>query len=245
MSYTLLLPMAGLGDRFGGTCKPLLKIDDQTFAEEATAPFLEASPAPTRCVAAILGSHDREYDARRVLLDLLSPLGGEVVVLESATAGPAQTVAAMLDAVSVAGPVVICDCDHALDVQPLVTRLLRGDAEAVVPTWPLDGEDLNAWCVAGVEGDQVVAVAEKRRPDGPHTDEVGVIGCYGFADADDLRSIIRATHAAAISSVLARLIDRGSRVVSVAVGWARFFGDPDRLVVARAMQTSRRGWARD
>lgn len=221
--------MAGLGERFGGACKALLEIDGRTFAEAAVAPFLGARPQPTRCVAGILAAHDREFDAGSKIARLLAPLDGEVVVLEELTPGPAVTAVEVIETASISGPVVICDCDHALDVQPVIRRLLDGDVAAVVPTWPLDGESVSSWCTAQLVDERIVRIAEKRLAGNTSTDVRGVIGCYAFADAEEVREIVRTTGATNLSSVISHMIAEGAKIAGVNVAWAEFFGDPTRL----------------
>jgi hypothetical protein len=101
--------------------------------------------------------------------------------------------------------------------------------DALVPVWPLGGEDLASWSVAMVEGDRVLAIAEKRLPDDRRGTPMGVIGCYGFADVSNVAARAASLGATNFSDVIAALLAEGGTVRAARIERARFFGDPARL----------------
>src|SRR5262249_50257284 len=123
-----------------------------------------------------------------------------------------------------------------------------GDAvfDALLPVWPLDGEDVAAWSVARVDGDRVRAIAEKRVPqsgeggDGSHGRPMGVIGCYGFPEIARVAARCARLGAPTFSDVIAAMLAERGVVRAARIERARFFGDPVRLATARTgARTSR------
>ena len=149
------------------------------------------------------------------------------------TRGPAETIARAVARLGARGPAMICDCDHSLDVAPLFDAFEGGRFDALLPVWPLDGEDVAAWSVARVEDGRVLAIAEKRIPDGARGTPMGVIGCYSFPDIAAVAARADALRATNFSDVVAALLAEGGAVRAARIAHARFFGDPARLERAR------------
>jgi NDP-sugar pyrophosphorylase family protein len=230
--------MAGQGARFGHRFKPFLMVDDVTFIEAAVQPFRRFAAKISRFVFVYLEAQERDFSVSRRLSQLFTGLPIESVHLESPTRGPAETIGRAVQRLGAHGPVFICDCDHALDVEPLFAAVERGERfDALVPVWPLDGEDLAAWSVAMVEAGRVLAIGEKRLPAEPRGTAMGVIGCYGFTDVADVAARAAALAATNFSDVMAAMLADGSVVRAARIERARFFGDPARL--ARATRGGR------
>jgi len=244
MDVTVLFPMAGRGQRFGGVFKPFLRYGDELFLEAAVRPFRAWAHRIRRFGFVYLEEQEAAFGVRAELARRFAGLPFDAILLPEPTRGPAETFARAVALRGITGPVVICDCDHSLDVGPLFERQSREDqddkrerkleappAACTIPTWSLDGEALDAWSVAAVAADgRVLAIAEKRRPDAPgelRCQYRGVIGCYQFADAADVAR--RADGATNLSEVIAGYLAEGREVRAVAIERAEFFGDPDRL----------------
>jgi hypothetical protein len=250
MEVSVLFPMAGRGQRFGGVFKPFLRYGDELFIEAAVRPFRAWAHRIRRFGFVYLEEQEAAFDVRAELARRFAGLAYEAILLPQPTRGPAETFSRAVELCGITGPVVICDCDHSLDVGPLFERRSREDqddkrgrtpeappAVCTLPTWSLDGESVAAWSVAAVAPDgRVMAIAEKRRPDAPG-ELRGVIGCYQFADAADVAR--RAAGATNLSDVIAGYLAEGREVRAVAIERAEFFGDPDRL--ARQMAQRAKG----
>lgn len=241
MDVTVLFPMAGRGQRFGGVFKPFLRYGDELFIEAAVRPFRAWTPRIRRFGFIYLEEQEAAFGVRAELARRFAGLAHDAIVLERPTRGPAETFAQAVAQRRITGPVVICDCDHWLDVGPLFEA---PPAACTIPTWSLDGEALEAWSVAAIAPDgRVLAIAEKRRPEvaevaagaAPYR-ERGVIGCYQFADAQDVAR--RAAGATNLSDVIAGYLAEGREVRAVEIRRAEFFGDPARLERAIATRTA-------
>lgn len=226
---SLIFPMAGQGARFGYRFKPFLDVDGQSFIEAAVAPFRSFVGEIGRIHFIVTAEQNRVHDVRTRLARMFEGLPFDVTLLAAPTEGPAETLLACLDAHETDGPILVCDCDHAVEVEGLIAATRRNDLAGAMPTWSLDGESLNSWGVAAVRGDgRIEAIAEKRRPDRGEKFR-GVIGCYYFADGGAVRRAIRERHLIYLSDVVAEWLVQGLPVLSVPVTHGRFFGDPARL----------------
>lgn len=241
MEVTVLFPMAGRGVRFGGTFKPFLHVGDELFIEAAVRPFRAHLGDIRRFVFAYLAEQETAFAAKAELARRFADLPYDVVLLDTPTRGPAETIARAVDQRQITGRTLICDCDHSLDVGPLFADLrAHPDAACVIPTWSLAGESLDSWSVASIAPDgQVTAIAEKRMPAMREDDVVrGVIGCYGFADVTDVARRALDGSATNLSDVIAGYLREGRGVRAVAIEHAEFFGDPSRLEHARKTRTA-------
>jgi hypothetical protein len=222
--------MAGQGARFGHRFKPFLTVSDATFIEAAVQPFRRFAARIDRFVFVYLEAQERDFGVSSRLAKLFAGLPIETVQLDTPTRGPAETISRAVRQLDARGAVFICDCDHALEVDPLFAAVAAGGRfDAVVPVWPLDGEDLASWSVAMVESARVLAIAEKRLPDHPRGTPMGVIGCYGFTDVANVAARAESLGATNFSDVIAAMLAEGGVVRAARIEHARFFGDPARL----------------
>ena len=237
MDVTVLFPMAGRGQRFGGVFKPFLRYGDELFLEAAVRPFRAWTSRIRRFGFVYLEEQEAVFHVRAELARRFAGLAFDAIELDRPTRGPAETIARAVAQRALTGPAVVCDCDHSLDVGPLFEA---PPAVCTIPTWSLEGESLDAWSVAAVAPDgRVLGIAEKRRPDvlgEPGSENRGVIGCYQFADIADVAR--RAAEATNLSDVIAGYLAEGKDVRAVAIERAEFFGDPARLARSLAARTS-------
>lgn len=226
----ILFPMAGQGARFGHTFKPFLTIGDSTFIEAAVQPFRRVASQISRFVFVYLEAQERDFQVSDRLATMFAGLPIAAIRLDSPTRGPAETIARGVEQSGTTGPVFLCDCDHSLEVDGLFARATSGERwDAILPVWPLEGENVASWSVAMVDAGHVSAIAEKQLPAGGTGTPMGVIGCYGFRDIGE--TVVRAAtlKATNFSDVLKTMIARDEVVDAVRIERARFFGDPERL----------------
>lgn len=233
MPISLIFPMAGQGARFGYRFKPFLEIDGQPFIAEAFRPFRAHLDKVAGTYFIYLAEQEAAHDVAARLDQLFAGLPHQAVILPEPTPGPSVTLRQCLERTGVTGPVIVCDCDHALDVAPIFAAAADPEVACILPTWDLTGEPIESWGVAGIEPDgRVIDIAEKALP-AKGAIRRGVIGCYYFADAGEIARIIDAGGGEVyISDIVRSLIAAGRKVVSVEIDAARFFGDPARLAKA-------------
>ena len=229
----VIFPMAGMGSRFDYQFKPFLTIANSTFIEAAVEPFRKWAHRIKTLRFVTLESQDREHDVSSRLSGMFHGLPTQTVCLPRPTSGPAETILASLEVAPLQGQVIICDCDHQLDVSPLMHMVdTCVEADCVIPTWTITCDEVKSWSIALSPDDRRVRwIAEKQWP----TEEQrgrGVIGCYFFRDVERLHRLIGDNRIRAISQAIQRLIDSGGVVYEQQIHSARFFGDPERLRLA-------------
>lgn len=237
---TVVFPIAGTSARSGFKYRPFLEIGGETFIEAAARPFAKWGRIVDRFVFVCLAEHDAQHNVTARLGAMFANRRHEVVALTKPTRGPAETVVRAIEAANISGRVIVCDCDHSIDVDPLFRTIEGSDADCVVPTWRLKGEDLRAWSVAAVLDQRVTGIAEKRIPDG-NGEFVGVIGCTYFARAGNIVELFDAEQHGFVSDLIGKQIGRGDRVLAVPIETAEFFGDPRKLRSVRARHNVRVG----
>jgi aminoglycoside phosphotransferase (APT) family kinase protein len=228
-----VFPIAGTSARSGFKFRPFLELGGETFIEAAARPFRKWSHVIARLVFVCLEEHERAHAVRARLGAMFADRRHDVVVLAKHTAGPAETVVRAIEAANITGRMIVCDCDHSVDVDPLFRAIGDDAADCILPTWSLRDEDLRAWSVAAVADRRVNGIAEKRLPEG-NGEFVGVIGCAYLADAQRIIQLFHAGAAGYVSDLVQRLIAGGDRVLAVPIDKAEFFGDPRKLRSVRA-----------
>jgi hypothetical protein len=230
-------PIAGRAPHAGFKYKPFLEIGNETAIQAAVAPFRPyvADGTVKKLTFVCLREQDAQFGVTARLWSMFHDLPIEIVTLERPTRGPAETLIQAVDAARITGAVLVCDSDHALGVEPIFTRIARGDIDCLLPVWSLRGEDLRAWAVAAIaSGGRVTSIAEKRLPSGAG-DFLGVIGCVYFADVHHVARSFEPSDAY-VSDLVARLIAGGARVEAVPLTKMEMFGDTKKLRQARARQ---------
>jgi hypothetical protein len=233
LPLTLIFPMAGRGERFGTTFKPFLQFAGQAFIEAAVEPFRQWSPSISRILFVFLRQQDADFSVTPRLREMFNGLPWEAVTLEKPTAVPAETMTEGVEQAHVRGPAIICDCDHAVNVDPMFARLRQEPGiDCLLPVWKLEDEEIKSWSVASLTDDgSVAAIAEKAVPPGARR-AAGVIGCYYFRDVDAVAASCRRQRYVVLSEAIAELIQQGATVKAVPIEEAKFFGDPARLAKA-------------
>ncbi len=229
---SILFPMAGQGARFGYRFKPFISIGKQRFIEASIAPFLKWRHRISKFVCIYLVQQDEIHDVTNWLRQTFANLPLECVVLPVPTAGPAITVLQAVQNADIRGQIICCDCDHAINIDPLFATLDATSPDAIIPVWPLIKEQIAAWSVvaAGPEG-EALGIAEKEQPNIPG-DIWGAIGCTYFRDIGDVCRMIKEQQFTNMSQVLQLMITSGKPVRIAHIQKADFFGDPDRLASA-------------
>jgi GTP:adenosylcobinamide-phosphate guanylyltransferase len=226
---TLIFPMAGEGARFGYRFKPFLDVRGMPFIKAAVAPFRPWRQRIDRICFVFTRAQEDAHDVSTRLGSLFPDLPVEVAILEAPTPGPAETLRQALVLGGITGPAIVCDCDHAVDIEDLMAAASDPAITCAVPTWSLEGESLSAWSVAAVDAHgRIRAIREKAQPEHGGACR-GVIGCYYFSDIGAMGAIIAQDRLVYLSDLVAKAIGSGGQVQSCPARWAEFFGDPARL----------------
>lgn len=240
--FTLLFPMAGREAHAGSRYKPFMKIRDQWFIEAAFNSFRPWISRVGRVVFTCLEEQNEQFFVGERLRRLFRDLEFDLTLLPEPTSGPLDTIVQSIRLGELAGPGIVCDCDHALGLNPLIQRIdEKPDITCILPTWSLRGESLKDWSVASIdEVGCVNDIAEKRIPPGPGS-FVGVIGCYYFGDLSVLGRMPLPSKGTFVSDAIKTLIESGHTIEAVPLDSAVFFGDVERQKKAETLAPSPQG----
>jgi hypothetical protein len=232
---TVIFPMAGQAAHAGFKFKPFVELSDEPVIAAVVRPFLKWQSAIDRFVFVTLAEQEAEFSVGEKLRAIFPQIKFDLVCLDRPTQGPAQTLAMTVAALELAGPAIVCDSDHSIDVDPLFNEILASRAEACMfPIWSLRGENLKSWSVAACAADmRVTAIAEKELP-AASGDFFGVVGCYYFEDIAATAELVHSRSFGYLSQAIKELIVAGRHVRAVKIERAEFFGDARGLREARA-----------
>jgi dTDP-glucose pyrophosphorylase len=251
---TLILPMAGLGQRFADAgyreVKPLIPVDGQPMVVAAARDL----PAMARTVF-VQRKDLPGLDRIQAELDASFP-GCTQVVLDGPTDGQARTVALglRLADVDLSAPVVVGACDNGLLYDAAAHAQALGEADALL--WGMVGHPgaalhprMYGWIDADAER-RVRGVSVKVPLADPSTDPA-VVGTFSFARAGDLLDACDALFARDgrvrgefyLDSAVTDLIAAGRDVRLFAVDHYEGWGTPDDLATHRYWQRFFDGWA--
>ena len=224
--YNLIFPMAGEGSRFGYTFKPFLEVDDKgNFIELAFGPFQKHLSKIERIIFIFLKDQEIKYDVSKNLERIFPDINFETCILDKPTNGPAETIRLALKRNTINGPLIICDCDHTLNVDMIFQQIEESKSDCVIPIWPLKNEKIKSWSIVSInDNSQVTGIAEKKLPD-TAGQFFGVIGCYYLK----VGSLLENDKYKNISDCIAQIIKDKGLITAVKITEAQFFGDPKRL----------------
>ena len=185
----LIFPMAGEGSRFGYTFKPFLEVENKgNFIELAFGPFKKHLSKIERIIFIFLEEQELKYDVTKNLERIFSDLDFETCILENPTNGPAETIRIALKRNKIDGPILICDCDHSLNVDKFFEEIDNSFSDSIIPIWPLKNEKIKSWSIVSINENSVVTgIAEKKLPESAGQ-FFGVIGCYFLKESNLLEN---------------------------------------------------------
>ncbi|MDP1955349.1 MAG: NTP transferase domain-containing protein [Polaromonas sp.] len=204
---SLVIPMAGLGQRFVNECygvtKPLIPVSGKPMVAQATYDL----PAAQRHVFVLRA----DMPGHQEISDELKRIYPEAIVhtIASVTEGQACTALIGLDALAhemgeVPGPVTFGACDHGVLYDSQAFQQLVNNPEIDVIVWGVRGHanavrrpEMFGWVDA--ENGRIRGVSVKMPLESPATDPI-VLGTFTFRRAEDYRRVVE------------RLINRNGRI---------------------------------
>tara|TARA_Y100001968_G_scaffold332681_1_gene391791 strand:+ start:590 stop:2611 length:2022 start_codon:yes stop_codon:yes gene_type:complete len=218
--------MAGSGARFGYKFKPFLQVEGKgKFIELAFEPFNKWERNIKDIIFIYLEEQEQEHNVTDELSNIFPNINFKSCILKQRTSGPAETIKFALNKMRISGPVILCDCDHTLNVDEIFEKVFSDQFDCILPVWTLRDENIKSWSVVSItESGMVTGIAEKELPSTPG-EFFGVIGCYYLKDSN----LIKQKSYNNISECIYDLINDGKHVTAIKINEANFFGDPLRL----------------
>jgi len=234
MELTVLFPMAGDGQRFGGTFKPFLDATEKKFIELAKEPFSVFTQDPAyhvRFVFIYRRDQEEEWNVQERLYRMFPNDSIECCILDRPTSGPLETVQRALDQHSITGAAFICDCDHAIPLGDMHQALSLHQPDLLIPTWKYREKEYASWGKVRMDLNRTpLAFYEKEHV--PFSDTYlveGMIGCYFIKDV----SILQCGSFQNMSDIFPSVLRQGKEVQCLTLHQAEFFGTPEQLVSFR------------
>ncbi|MCH2575150.1 hypothetical protein MK131_10225 [Candidatus Poribacteria bacterium] len=220
----IIFPMAGEATRFGGEFKPFIKTGDMSFIERAVEPFLNHISDIDKFYFIITEEQNLSNNVEAVL-NRMFDVSIEVVILKNKTTGPYQTIRSALNALSdkIQGEILICDCDHSIDVDYIFDNYRKYDC--ILPRWYIDIDEQDSWSKVVYHKNEIVMICEKETLHSPDMDIFGIIGCIYFSSLRSFEDL----NDRFISDALKRELSYNSNIVAYDPRFGYFFGDPKRL----------------
>lgn len=233
----ILFPMAGEGSRFGYCFKPLLKATEETFIELAAKPFekLRLYGYEPHYVFIYRQAQEEQYKVSTKLATLFHNKEYQCILIDSSD-GPLQTVQKAIGALE--GPAFVCDCDHSIDIQPMIENLELhlSTVDAILPTWNIRPEEYFSWGKVKVNtSHEIIDFCEKETlPCSKNESLKGLIGCYCFSNIALLKNYPSYPD---FSSVFKVMLKDRVKLMTVPINKADFFGTPKQLEAFRFSRT--------
>jgi len=228
---SIIFPMAGLGSRFGYTFKPFLLATDETFIELAKKPFerLIHYGFTPEYYFIVRESQEKDFNVSQRLHELFPNDIIHCLTIGN-TNGPLQTLQAAIQKYKLTGESFVCDCDHAICIDPLIQNFnLLKTYDVLIPTWNITtNEYLNWGKVKLSDTGEILDFCEKETIDGYLK---GLIGCYLFYNINDLLNYSSSNEN--ISDVLKCMLLQNKPLKIISITKAEFFGTPSALELYR------------
>ena len=224
---SVIFPMAGLGSRFGYTFKPFLLATDETFIELAKKPFerLIHYGFTPEYYFIVRESQEEEFQVSQRLQELFPKDSIHCLTIGN-TDGPLQTLQAAIHKYHLSGESFVCDCDHAICIDPLIQFLnLSNNYDVLIPTWDITKEEYSNWGKVKLSSSgQILDFCEKETIDGYLK---GLIGCYVFSNIRNLLNYPSSKEN--ISDALRCMLLQNKSLKIISIHKAEFFGTPSAL----------------
>ena len=198
-------------------------IESLSFIEKAYQPFEKFSDYVNEVVCICTKEQSEKHDAVKKLRECLPHNNVRVIVIEEQTSGPLQTVQeALRIGEGIKGSVVICDCDHSINISPLIDRL-DSNADVWIPTWEITEDEHQNWSKVVHNKKGIHMICEKEHVASETYNVDGIIGCIWFKDVNKLLKI----EGDYISDALKEFIAKKKVMGIVPIDRAFFFGTPE------------------
>jgi NDP-sugar pyrophosphorylase family protein len=191
---TVMIPMAGLGSRFGSDNyelpKPLIPVSGRPMAVQALCdlPKADSQVFVTRSDLPARASLEEE-----LLRESAAP---RFVILDHMTDGQASTCLAGMEAVSRDAPLTIAACDNGMLYDPAGFLSLMDNPDVDVIVWGATGypgarrrPEMYGWIDADPRTGRISRVSVKQALADPATDPI-VVGTFTFKHADDFEQAV-------------------------------------------------------
>ena len=227
----IIFPMAGDGTRFGGEqFKPFIDGTEKLFIEIAAESFDPLVAAGHQLAYHFIYRRDQElrFGVKARLESLFEGKELHFRIIEEKTSGPVETVIRGIANTAVQGPAFICDCDHYVNVEPMMP--LMDDTDIIVPTATIAENEFASWGKVKLtpNGSPISFHEKEFIPFSADYTVRGLLGCYYFRDVSAAMDGL-GTYAN-FSDCLPLFVKRGLKLKFASITDRGSFGTPDDLI---------------
>lgn len=233
MKINIIFPMAGDGTRFGGTqFKPFIDGTEKLFIELAKEPF-DHYTIKHSFEFYFIFRQDQE-DKFNVSTRLSKLFPNDLLhfcIIPNETSGPLETLSVAINQYNITGSFFICDCDHAINIEPMINFLSTTVPDLIIPTWKIEESEQPLYAKVLLDSlNRPIAYYEKELiPLSPDYSIMALLGCYFIKDITILKEF---STFANISDVL-QTLQKSHTLEFVRIEHAGFFGTPESLIKYR------------
>ena len=218
----IIFPMGGESSRFNYKFKPFLQISDLTFIELAFKYFKEHINLIDKVYFIVTEEKNVNNNVEQKLKHYFKEVNYELIILKQQTDSHYETIKKGIIEKNIMGETIICDCDHSIDIDPMIFFLNNNDTDILVPYWNLN-QCNNSWdkIIVNEENNTIIKFDDKLSKS-----KYGIIGCIYFKNVELLKDF---DHAKIISYLNCTLELGALKIDKIQITNASFFGTKEIL----------------
>jgi len=231
LDINVIFPMAGDGTRFGGKeFKPFIDGTEKLFIELAKEPFnVLKDTYSTSFYFIFRKDQEDKFNVTEKLKKLFPTEKLHFCIIPSETKGPAETLNIACNLYNLAGSFFICDCDHAINIEPMIEYINTKIPDIIVPLWTIKESESASFGKVKISPSSVDFYEKEIIPFSDEYTIKGILGCYFFKEISIFKNYNNATN---ISDILPGLY-KSLNMAFVDIKHAGFFGTPESLISYR------------
>lgn len=179
--FNLIFPMCGLSSRFNYNFKPLVQISDLTFIELAFKEFKKYTNLIDTVYFIVTKKQLVDNNIDNKFKYYFKDIKYILIILEQQTNSQYETIKQGIIKENIIGECIICDCDHSIDITPMINYLNINNIDILVSCWNINEND-NNWDKIIIEKNKILKFCNKEIKS-----KIGIIGCIYFKNIELLK----------------------------------------------------------
>jgi len=227
----IIFPIAGDGTRFGGKeFKPFIDGTEKLFIELAKEPFNSLKNLYLTSFYFIFRKDQEEkFNIKERLKKLFPSDNLHFCIIPSETKGPAETLNVACKLYNLSGSFFICDCDHSINIDPMIECIKNKVPDVIVPLWQIKESESSLFGKVKITLSNVEFYEKEIIPFCQDYTIKGILGCYFFKDISIFNNYNDAVNISDILPCLYKTLN----MAFVDIKHAGFFGTPESLISYR------------
>ena len=159
----IIIPMAGESSRFNYKFKPFLYLDNKRFIEHCLDGFLAHDCMITSYNFIVTKEQEIQNNVTNMMKKIFINISDKicVIVIKEKTTGPYQTILQGIAEMKYMENIVICDCDHSIDIFPIIEKIHKS-VDIIIPLWNINREEQERWGkIVTDNNNNIVNICEK------------------------------------------------------------------------------------